>query len=339
MGLALLLIGIATFRSLRSTSDRGARDPKSETAAKASRGQAVSNRPVSLPVQSRAGNRAAEILAELESGQDAPTGHTFKVGKGGVLASAPTWRVALLDELARLDPKAAAEQAEKILREFNSPDEWAISLRNYALAKTSPEAKAFLEERLRAMLQHAPWRENPSVGFLEAFDVAVYLGGTELMPTLTDLVRLTNNLAVAHAAYLALDRLTINDPVTTLAKLQAEPDLMRGREVTRANFFARADVADPRQRALIEAYLSNAQMNITELDTFTGLFPLASFHVEPGLLTPIVTPNHDTLARRDRAALAVIEEWMSDARFERLQPKLQTIKKRLGSFVTQGAGN
>ena len=40
----------------------------------------------------------AAILAELDSGQDAPTGQDFKVGPNGSLISAPTRRVALLDD-------------------------------------------------------------------------------------------------------------------------------------------------------------------------------------------------------------------------------------------------
>src|SRR5258708_19023178 len=103
-------------------------------------------------------SRVSEILSQLESGQDAPTVLGFKIGPHGKLVSAPTRRAALLDELARLDPKAAGAVAEKILGDFGSPDEWALSLRIYALANTDAEAKSFLAQKLQAMLEHAPWQ-------------------------------------------------------------------------------------------------------------------------------------------------------------------------------------
>ena len=67
--------------------------------------------------------RVAELLKKLEAGVDHSTGREFAIGPGGKLTGAPTERVALLDELGHLDPRAAAAYAEKILSEFNSADE------------------------------------------------------------------------------------------------------------------------------------------------------------------------------------------------------------------------
>jgi len=282
-----------------------------------------------------ASQASAAIRKLLDSTQDAPTQMKFGVGADGFLTEAPTLRTFLLDQLARIDPAAAAAYAEKILNAMNSPDEWAIALRNYASANTTPQGRFFLEQKMQAMLRYEPWQKDPSVGFLEAFDVAVYLGGTRLMATLTTLVRQTDNPAVSHAAFLALDRLTVANPAAALEKLQTEPDLMKGREVTRANYFARAEAGDPSQRAILEKYLLDPQLSATELKTFAGLYPNANYMVSYNLLTRTQTPDHETLTRRDRDALGMIESWLADPRFEKVQPQLQTIRSRLQTFVTQ----
>jgi len=272
----------------------------------------------------------------LDSRSDAPTSAEFKVGANGFLQSAPTLRTWALDYLAQTDPASAAQYAQELLQgDKQSADEWALAMRSYARVKGMPEDKAFLREKFQEMVRFVPWRSDPSVGFLEAFDVPVYLHATELVPVLGQLTTDRENRAAGHAAYLALDRLTISDPAATLGQLLAQPDLMKGREVTRANFFARADVSDPAQRELVENYLK--QSTGAELATFAGLYPNANYMVSHNLLTSTSTPDHETLARQDRQALAVVEQWLGDPRFEKLKPQLQSIKNRLDGFVKQAA--
>src|SRR5439155_5381320 len=141
----------------------------------------------------------------------------------------------------------------------------------------------------------------------EAFDVAVYLGGTNLMSPLADLVRRQDNPAVAHAAYLALDRMVINDAGNMLAALEGDPTLMQGREQTRANYFARADVRDLQQRQIVERYLLDSAHGAAELETFAGIFPNANFMISHNLLTQPATPDHAALAGRDAESLRVVE--------------------------------
>jgi hypothetical protein len=222
---------------------------------------------------------------------------------------------------------------------MDSPDEWAVALRNLAWGDPSAEGRALLEQKTTEMLQYGPWQQNPSVGFLEAFDVAVYLGGTSLIPTLTDLVQRQDNPALAHASYLALDRLVINNPTATLAALEADPSLMQGREVTRANYFARADVGDPQQRQILENYLLNPQISPAEIDTFAGIFPNANYMISPNLLTQTQTPNRAALVNRDAESLRVVQEWLADPRFANLQPALTAMTLRLKTFVQQETAN
>jgi hypothetical protein len=280
---------------------------------------------------------AAAIRKFLDSKADASTRLGFKVAGNGLLDEAPTLRTFLLDELGRVDPAAAADCAKVILSSMDSPDEWAVALRDLASGDAGPDGRALLEQKTMQMLQYPPWQQNPSVGFLEAFDAAVYLGGTDLLPTLTDMVRLQDNPALAHASFMALDRLVINDPATELAALEAAPDSMLGREQTRADFFARADVRDAQQLQVLQGYLLNPAISTTELQTFAGIFPNANYMISPNLLTQNVTPDHDALVSRDAQSLAVVQQWLADPRFASLVPELQKISARLQLFAQQAA--
>jgi hypothetical protein len=277
----------------------------------------------------------AAIKQFLDSKADAATQLGFKVGKNGLLDDAPTLRTFLLDEMARIDPAAAADYSKTILASKDSPDEWAVALRNLADGDTSADGQALLQQKTGELLQYAPWQQNPSTGYLEAFDTAVYLGGTSLMPTLTGLVKEQDNPAVAHASYLALDRLVINNPAATLNALLADPGSMQGREATRANYFARANVADPQQLQVLQNYLLNPQITPAEIDTFAGIFPNADYMISPNLLTQSQLPDRNALVSRDAASLSVVQGWLNDPRFANLAPQLQKIQTRLMGFVQQ----
>jgi hypothetical protein len=281
-------------------------------------------------------NAAVALIRRfLDAKADASTHLGFKVASDGMLDEAPTLRTFLLDELGRLDPVAAADYSKTVLASMDSPDEWALALRNLALGDSSDDGAALLEEKTTQMLQYAPWQQNPSAGFLESFDVAVYLGGADFVPTLSDLVRSQDNPAVAHAAFLALDRLVINDPATVLESLEDEPDLMEGRESTRADYFARANVSDPEQRQVLENYLLDPAISTTELQTFAGIYPNANFMISPNLLTQATTPGRDALMNLDAQSLAVVQEWLADPRFAQVAPELQIITQRLEGFAAQ----
>ncbi len=277
----------------------------------------------------------AAIKQFLDSKADAATQLGFKVAKNGLLDDAPTLRTFLLDELARLDPAAAADYSKVILASKDSPDEWAVALRNLADGDTSADGQALLRQKTSELLQYAPWQQNPSTGYLEAFDTAVYLGGTSLMPALTSLVKEQDNPAVAHASFLALDRLVINNPAATLTALLADPNSMQGREATRADYFARANVTDPQQLQVLQNYLLNPQITPAEIDTFAGIFPNANYMISPNLLTQSQTPDRNALVSRDAASLSVVQGWLGDPRFANLMPALQKIQTRLAGFVQQ----
>jgi hypothetical protein len=210
-----------------------------------------------------------------------------------------------------------------------------VALRNLARGDTTDDGRALLAQKTGEMLQYQPWQQNPSTGFLEAFDAAVYIGGTSLMPALTDLVREQNNPAVSHASYLALDRLVINNPTATLTALLDDPSSMQGRETTRANYFARADVRDPQQKQVLENYLLKPQTSAAEIETFAGIFPNANYMISPNLLTQSQTPDRAALVNRDAESLRVVQGWITDPRFAQLLPSLQKMQSRLAGYVQQ----
>ena len=141
--------------------------------------------------------------------------------------------------------------------------------------------------------------------------------------------------AAAHAAFLALDRLAIADPVPLLSKLTDEPALMQGREATRAGYLARADVSDPAQRAIVERYLMDASRPAEELKSFAGVFPNGNFMISQNLLTTVATPDRATQLARDQAALRVVNEWLADVRFADIRATLEQMRTRLESFLRQ----
>ncbi len=287
----------------------------------------------SLPASLAAG----AIRAFLEGHQNAATRLPFAIGEGGSLATAPTFRVWLLDQLGQLNPEAAANYAQTILASPENAEEWAVALRDYARVRSSAADADFLAGKMRELLGDPRWQAEASVGWLEAFDVAIHTHATQLTPELSQLLQRTGDAArpAAHAAFLTLDRLVLAEPVAMLGRLQAEPGLMKGREITRANYFSRADVRDPQQRALVEQYLLDPHHSPEELEKFTALYPNANRMISKNLLTPTGTPSHDDLAAHDREALAVLNDWLKDPRFGKLHPSLAETQHRVAEFVRQ----
>jgi hypothetical protein len=277
-----------------------------------------------------------DVQSYLRSGNDAATQLDVTIKPGGLLDDASSLRVALLDYLGQIDKPAAGAVATDILSHYTTPDEWAVSLRNYAWANRGEDGKAYLQARARELLSNPEWIKNPTAGFLEAFDSIVYANAAMLTPQLADLVRDKGNRAVAHAAFLTLDRLVLAEPVPTLKPLVAEPQLLETREQTRANLFARVDIRDAEQKALLERYLLDSTRTQEELQTFAAIYPNANFMISNNLLTTSSTPTRDELVTHDTSALDAVQEWLRDPRFQKRKPQLEVIRSRLESFVRQG---
>ena len=120
-----------------------------------------------------------------------------------------------------------------------------------------------------------------------------------------------------------------------LGEMLRQPEAMKGHEGTRANYFARANVQDEQQRRVLEGYLLSPWLSPGELEAFAGVYPNGNFMISHNLLTKTLTLDRATLARRDRRALEVVNDWLADVRFEKVKPHLESVRRRLEVFVEQ----
>ena len=270
----------------------------------------------------------AAALEFLRTGRDARTGGTFVVGEDGRLAQAPTLRVMLLDLLGafsrQLKTDDAATYARTVLETKSSADEWSIALRNVAWGDSF--AKNYLSGKARELLAHPPWRQNPTAGMLEAFDVAVFVQDPTLIPPLEENLK-SEQAALQRAAAIALDRLAERAPLQVMSYLNANPGVMAERPFVRADYFAKADLAQPAQRQAIEFYLGRADVSHDEkAKLLDALTTPASFVAEGLLSAPLPEPNDRA---RQNAFANAARDWLGQNRFPQLRAEILEVQRRL----------
>lgn len=275
----------------------------------------------------------AEIREFLRSGRDKETGVPFEIGRDGTLTGWPTFRVFLLDLLAKIDPAAAAEISRNILTTPTSADEWAIALRNIGRFDSTPESAALLREKTVQLINQPEWRGNPSVGYLNAFDVLVHTEATSETPLLSDLIQRKDRKDLAHAGFLTLDRLVQRAPADMLERLAADAGLHQSRPEMTAQQFARADLRDPAQQDIVKKWLLDPSRTPVELRSFASTYPNANHFVSNNLLTTEKVVTGAELAAHDREAIAIISAWEQDAGFQPIREHLRAILARLDGFV------
>ncbi len=273
------------------------------------------------------------LLRELDDGRDYPTRDDLGIGPDGTLKAWPSYRVFLLDMLHLLDPALAAHRSRELIGHSQSPDEWAVALRNVARADAGGTDTPWVRAKAAELLRNETWRADPSAGYLEAFDVIVHTRHTELSPELLTLCDHPDQKAVRHAAFMTLDRLLIENPGDVLPVLAQAAGKVSHSELMISNLMARADVREEPQRAALEAYLLDPTRTRAELASFANVFPNANAHVSSNLLTTSPTFDGADLADRDVASLALVELWLADSRFEGIQPALHAARRRLTQFV------
>ena len=269
----------------------------------------------------------AAIRDFLATGRDARTGLDFSLRPGGDLA-APTLRVLLMDVLGRIAKRDgtgdAAQLARATLEKKDSADEWAIALRNVAWHE--PAATAYLAAKAREMLAYAPWRAAPSGGLLEAFDVIVF---TKDASFTADLASAQNDpdAQLRHAADVALDRLAAASPLDVMSFLNAHPATLAERPMLRADYFAKADLAQPGQKSALEFYLGRPDIAAAEKSKLLKALATPATFVSENLLTE--PPPEPDDAARERAILAATHEWLTGKRFPPLETQLLQLQRRL----------
>jgi hypothetical protein len=289
---------------------------------------------------------ATAIMQYLDGGADASTGLGFVVEAGGVLSDTPSMRTSLLDMLGQVDPGASVDYAQKIFAASQIPDEWALAMRNLGWQNQEGAHTPELRQRLNQMLDNQTWLAKPSQGFLEAFDIAVHLGGAGELINMASVTRLqtANGQAVeagtTHAAYVAMDRITTQKPAVALTALADDPTLLAWAPEHRASLMARADVSDAAQRAAVEAYLQSIAANPKELETFTSMFPNRNGLLGNALITTQrQIPTFAQIAAQDKAALAAVQQWQASGQYPALAANLQQIATRLTGFVNDAAAS
>lgn len=263
----------------------------------------------------------------LESGRDARTGGDFLVGEGGLLESAPTMRLMMLDTLGQIDPLAAADYSRELLPRVGTGAESAMALRNLDWGGREEDAEWFRVFTIKH-LANPDWAAAPDAGYLEGYDAAVRLGDQVAVGILARRIQENSNEAVASAARLALERLTENTNAELLRSLVDEDRLSPAQA---GELLARADAGDQEQRdALERMLLENGREEMRA--AFLKAFPLASHSIGPRLITEENLPGAEKRMAADAEALEVVEEWMGDARFESLRGELGKVAERLREY-------
>ena len=280
----------------------------------------------------------ARIRGFLDEGDDRATGLSFEIAGDGFLSEWPSFRTFLLDSLLLIDPAAAAAVGREILGEATSADEWALGLRNVARGE-SPEDRGFLLAKAGELIANPAWQADPSIGYLNAFDVLVHVEATESTPLLSELIQRKDRKDLAHAGFLTLDRLVQRQPAEVLARLAADRDLQQSRPEMVAQQFARADLRIPEQQELVKDWLLDPARTPVELRSFAGVYPNNNRFVSNNLLTSESAQAGTDLAAHDRAAMQVVSRWVGDPAFAPVKDHLNTMVSRLGGFVDARDGS
>lgn len=275
----------------------------------------------------------ARIRDILGSGRDQPTGLSFEIASGGNLAEWPTLRTFLLDVLSSIDPAAAAALGREILTTPTSSDEWALSLRNIGRFETTAEANAYLIDKTEELIANPAWQADPSVGYLNAFDVLVHTNATASTPLLSGLIQQKDRKDLAHAGFLTLDRLVQRNPTAVLPQLAADTALQQSRPEMVAQQFARADLRDETQREIVKSWLLDPARTGTELRSFAAVYPNNNRFVSHNLLTTEVQQSGTEIAAHDRQALGILTSWAADPAFQPVADTLRMMTARLTGFV------
>lgn len=272
----------------------------------------------------------ARLIRELlESGIDAVTSQSFKIGPGGNLSVAPTLRVWLLDQFGRLSAVEAAAYSQRIYEKSTSADEWALALRNDW--RVAVQAGRISEVRVRVLelLGNQNWAENPSIGFLEAFDVAVVAMAWEAIPRFEHWITEGKSKALLNGSWLALDRLAQEAPSDFTAQLIRNPDWLGSQPKLRAGLMARANLAVEPERLSVEAYLSRSDLSEPEVRRFFELFPNVNGTFSHNLVSEPRLVSLVEAAHRDRAALQGVRNWMGRPNFSKWRTYLISAESRL----------
>ncbi len=268
------------------------------------------------------------IIAFLATGKDALTTEQFEIGERGELTGAPTLRILLLDLLGRLCRENRRTEAASIARTLldakTSADEWAIALRN--IAWITPGERTYLAEKTREMLTHQPWRQQPSAGFREAFDLIVFTRSVTFIPDLAEMIR-GEDTSLQRSAGVALDRMAERSPLEVMTFLNTNSGELADRPFLRADYFSKADLSQPAQRIAVEAYLSRPDVGQPEKEKLIAALASPGTFAADTLVTE--PPPAELPASYFNGLRQSVDDWISTSRFPSLTPSLLKLRAQL----------
>ena len=271
----------------------------------------------------------AVIRQFLDGKEDAKTGLRFTVGENHELDDAPTMRAFMMDQLGDISLAAklgdAAEVARTTLESKDSPDEWALAMRNLALADPDG-SRAYLAGKVKEMLGYAPWQGAPSGGYLEAFDVAAYAADPSVIQDVAPLLSSPTG-SLGRASRIALQRLSGIAPDQVASYLNANPSTLADYPLLRADYMGGLDLSQPGQLAQAEAYLARTDVTDAEKSKFIGREAMPASFVSTTLVTPESLPM---MPLPDRQVLInqVASQWLASGKYPTLQSALQNAVTR-----------
>lgn len=265
----------------------------------------------------------AAIRDLLDTGVDAATGDTFRVGPRGIEATA-TLRGWLHDAWHRLDADGAREHAPAYAARAVQAEEWAVALRNAVAGDPARARSPSVRAALEAGHARTDWRDDPA--FLEAVDILVLAGEPADLEALSALgTGAADDLR--HAVLLGADRLLAQRGDAVVGHLAANPGLFAWRHGVRGALLARADTARPAQQNAVRAFLLAADP--AEAAAFLSLYPLHHYAIGPALSSRPALPGLAAVAASDARARNDVGAWLADAAFARHRALLLGAQARL----------
>lgn len=277
---------------------------------------------------------AGAVARFLDRGEDAATNQRFSVGPGGSLNGTPSLRTALMDWLPGLDPQTALKVARDTLRSTQSPEEYAMALRNVAWNDLNGDLHAELSVAFQQMLDRTAWREEPSSGFLEAFDIAVQLGDPQTFALLANaVVPAKEHPDLIRAASMSMDRMILRDPSLLDTSWKNQPHWMDQAPMQRASLMSRLDLRIPIHRETLSEYLEPTRISEQEREYFTAIFPNGNHLYGHRLVTSDEkSPSIEERTAMDREFLVRINSMIKDSD-PRNGHNLKAIRDRLTEIL------
>ena len=161
---------------------------------------------------------------------------------------------------------------------------------------------------------------------LEAFDVIVFTKDASFTADLAT-AQSDPHEQLRHAAAVALDRLAAASALDVMSYLNSHPATLAERPMLRADYFAKADLAQPGQKTALEIYLGRPDIAAAEKAKLLKALATPATFVSENLLT--APPPEPDDAARERAILAATREWLTGKRFPALETQLLQLQRRL----------